>query len=114
MGGKWEEFTFLDMMKAMIKIISSLVKEIRDMILQELFKLVMEQLSPIIALLTNALVLEQLDNYSEAIRDIIRNCPLIWFKFKNQLQDTNLDNVDYADIDIPAEVEKDTPNTNNC
>ena len=114
MGGKWEEFTFLDMMKAMIKIISSLVKEIRDMILQELFKLVMEQLSPIIALLTNALVLEQLDNYSEAIRDIIRNCPFIWFKFKNQLQDTNLDNVDYADIDIPAEVEKDTPNTNNC
>ena len=114
MGGKWEEFTFLDMMKAMIKIISSLVKEIRDMILQELFKLVMEQLSPIIALLTNALVLEQLDNYSEAIRDIIRNCPFIWFKFKNQLQDTNLDNVDYADIDIPTEVEKDTPNTNNC
>ena len=114
MGGKWEEFTFLDMVKAMINIIYSLVKEIRDMILQELFKLVMEMLSPILALLSNALVLEQLDNYAEAIRDIIRNCPFIWFKFKNQLRDTHIDNVDYADIDIPPEEEKDKPNTNNC
>mgnify|MGYP003549043048 FL=1 len=114
MGGKWEEFTFLDMMKAMINIIYSLVKEIRDMILQELFKLVMEMLSPILTLLSKDLVLEQLDNYAETIRDIIRNCPFIWFKFKNQLRDTHIDNVDYADIDIPPEEEKDKPNTNNC
>ena len=107
-------FSFADITKMIRQIITSLVKEVRDLVVQELLKLVMEQLEPIIQMMSSALVLEQMNDYADIINDIIKNCPSIWFKFKNKLQDTTLDNVDYADIDVPTEEEKDKPNTNNC
>ena len=107
-------FSYVDPLKMMRQIITSLVKEVRDLVVQELLKLVMEQLEPIIQMMSSALVLEQMNDYADIINDIIKNCPSIWFKFKNKLQDTTLDNVDYADIDVPTEEEKDKPNTNNC
>ena len=107
-------FSFADITKMIRQIITSLVKEVRDLVVQELLKLVMEQLEPIIQMMSSALVLEQMNDYADIISDIIKNCPSIWFKFKNKLQDTTLDNVDYADIDVPTEEEKDKPNTNNC
>ena len=107
-------FSYVDPLKMMRQIITSLVKEVRDLVVQELLKLVMEQLEPIIQMMSSALVLEQMNDYADIINDIIKNCPSIWFKFKNKLQDTTLDSVDYADIDVPTEEEKDKPNTNNC
>lgn len=107
-------FSFADITKMIRQIITSLVKEVRDLVVQELLKLVMEQLEPIIQMMSSALVLEQMNDYADIINDIIKNCPSIWFKFKNKLQDTTLDSVDYADIDVPTEEEKDKPNTNNC
>ena len=107
-------FSYVDPLKMMRQIITSLVKEVRDLVVQELLKLVMEQLEPIIQMMSSALVLEQMNDYADIINDIIKNCPSIWFKFKNKLQDTTLDNVDYADIDVPTEEKKDKPNTNNC
>ena len=107
-------FSFADITKMIRQIITSLVKEVRDLVVQELLKLVMEQLEPIIQMMSSALVLEQMNDYAEIINDIIKNCPSIWFKFNNKLQDTTLDSVDYADIDVPTEEEKDKPNTNNC
>ena len=107
-------FSFADITKMIRQIITSLVKEVRDLVVQELLKLVMEQLEPIIQMMSSALVLEQMNDYADIINDIIKNCPSIWFKFKNKLQDTTLDNVDYADIDVPTEEEKDKPNINNC
>ena len=107
-------FSFADVTKMIRQIITSLVKEVRDLVVQELLKLVMEQLEPIIQMMSSALVLEQMNDYADIINDIIKNCPSIWFKFKNKLQDTTLDSVDYADIDVPTEEEKDKPNTNNC
>jgi hypothetical protein len=99
MGGKWQKFTMKDLIMAMRQIIVSIVKEVRDLIVQELMKLLLKQLSPIIAMMTNILVREQLENYTEAINDIIRNCPTIWFRFGNMDNETKLDTVDYADID---------------
>jgi len=99
MGGKWQKFTMKDLIMAMRQIIVSIVKEVRDLIVQELMKLLLKQLSPIIAMMANILVREQLENYTEAINDIIRNCPTIWFRFGNMDNETKLDTVDYADID---------------
>ena len=114
MGGTWEKFTLKDLIQALRSIIIAIVKEIRDMVIQELLKLVLKALEPIIQSLSSILLREQLENYSDAILEIVRNCPFIWFSFGNTYQDTKLDTVDYADIDASHTKEGEQPSTNNC
>lgn len=114
MGGTWEKFTLEDLIKAMWSIIQSVVKEVRDLVIQELLKLLLSQLEPIIAMLASILFREQTENYADAIMEIIRNCPFIWFKFGNRDQETKLDTVDYADIDVSEIKGDEKPDLNNC
>lgn len=114
MGGTWEKFTMKDLLEALRVIIMAIVKEIRDMVIQELLKLVLKALEPIIQMLASILLREQLENYSDAILEIIRNCPFIWFRFGHKYEDTKLDTVDYADIDVSHNKEGEQPSTNNC
>lgn len=114
MGGTWEKFTFEDLLKAMVDILVSIIKEVKDLIIQELLKLVLSQLDPIIEMLKTVLLREQLENYADIVMDMIRNCPTIWFKFGNQFEGTKLDTVDYADIDPSSNKEGDEPSTKNC
>lgn len=115
MGGKWQKFSVKDLIKAMKSIIISVIKEVRDLIIQELMKLLLKQLSPIVAVLMSSIVREQLEAYTEAIDEIIRNCPAIWFSFGRSLYDNStLDTVDYADIDTSETKEGDSPKINNC
>ena len=114
MGGTWEKFTFRGLMQALRGIIVSIVKEIRDMVIQELLKLVLKALEPIIQMLGSILIREQLENYADTMLDIVRNCPFIWFQFGNTNQDTKLDVVDYADIDVSHTKEGEQPSTNKC
>ena len=114
MGGTWEKFTMKDLMEALRVIIVAIIKEIRDMVIQELLKLVLKVLEPIIQTIAALLLREQLESYADAILEIIRNCPFIWFRFGNQYQDTKLDTVDYADIDVSHTKEGEQPSTNNC
>jgi len=113
MGGTWEKFRLDDLIKAMWPIIQSLIKEVKDLIIQELLKLLLKQLTPIFEMLSSLLLREQAENYAELIRDIIRNCAF-WFRFKKNDQDTTLDTVDYADIERGEENNEDAPNINNC
>ena len=114
MGGTWEKFTMKDLLEALRSIIVAIIKEIRDMVIQELLKLVLKVLEPIIQTIAAILLREQLESYADAILEIIRNCPFIWFRFGNQDQDTKLDTVDYADIDASHTKEGEQPSTNNC
>ena len=114
MGGTWEKFTMEDLIRAMHTIIVAIIKEIRDLVIQELLKLVLKQLEPIIQMLSSILLREQLENYADAILEIIRNCPFIWFSFGNRDLETKLDTVDYADIDVSHTKEGEQPSTNNC
>jgi len=114
MGGTWEKFTMKDLIEALRAIIVAIIKEIRDMVIQELLKLVLKVLEPIIQTIAALLLREQLESYADAILEIIRNCPFIWFRFGNQDQDTKLDTVDYADIDASHTKEGEQPSTNNC
>ena len=93
--------------------IISLIKEVRDLVIQELLKFVLKQLEPLKEMIESILLREQIENYTEAINDIIRNCPSIWFKFGNQDLQTKLDTVDYADIDVSSTRADDKPN-NKC
>lgn len=114
MGGTWEKFTLKDLIQALRAIIVAIVKEIRDMVIQELLKLVPKALEPIIQMLASILLREQLENYADAILEIIRNSPSIWFRFSNKYKDTKLDTVDYADIDTSHNKEGEQPSTNKC
>lgn len=114
MGGTWEKFTMKDLLEALRSIIVAIVKEIRDMVIQELLKLVLKVLEPIIQTIAAILLREQLESYADAILEIVRNCPFIWFRFGNQYQDTKLDTVDYADIDVSHTKEGEQPSINNC
>jgi hypothetical protein len=114
MGGTWEKFTMKDLLLIMRSLITAIVKEVRDLIIQELLKLVLKQLEPIIQMLSSILLREQLENYADSIMEIIRNCPFIWFTFGNKYEDTKLDTVDYADIDVSHTKEGEQPSTNDC
>lgn len=114
MGGTWEKFTMKDLLEALRVIIMAIVKEIRDMVIQELLKLVLKALEPIIQMLASILLREQLENYADAILEIIRNFPLIWFRFSHKYEDTKLDTVDYADIDASNNKKGEQPSTNKC
>jgi hypothetical protein len=113
MGGSWKAFTMKDLLMSMTNIIVGLVREVRDLVIQELLKFVLEQLEPLIQALESIIVREQIENYTELINDIIRNCPTVWFRFGNLNQETKLDTVDYADIDVSSLKKDITPN-NNC
>lgn len=113
MGGTWKGFSLEDLLRAMSSIITSIIKEVRDLIVQELLKFLLKQLEPIIQLLGSILIREQLEAYADIIQDIIRNCPFIWWSLKNRYADTTLDTVDYADIDA-SETTEDAPLSNNC
>ena len=113
MGGKWEKITMRDLIEAMRSIITAIVEEIRDLIVQELLKLVLKYLEPIVALIHDIVLREQVEAYAEAINEILRNCPFLWFSFGNRDLETKLDTVDYADIDASStNVER--PELNNC
>lgn len=114
MGGTWEKFTMKDLLMALRSIIVAIIKEIRDLVIQELLKLVLKALEPIIQTIAAIILREQLENYADAILEIIRNCPFIWFRFSNKYEDTKLDTVDYADIDVSHNKEGEQPSTNNC
>jgi len=115
MGGTWKKFTVEDLIKAMRSIIEAMVKELRDLLIQELLKLLMKQLHPLIELMGSIVIRERLEYYAEVINDIIKNCPLIWFSFGGGQQlETKLDTVDYADIDVSSTKKGEQPTTNPC
>ena len=113
MGGTWEKFSMRDLIKAMESIIIALVKEIRDLILQQLLQLLMTALQPLIDMLTTMVISEQVESYVSALRSLIEDCPFIWWKFGNKDLETKLDTVDYADIDVSTTTQNEQPK-NKC
>lgn len=113
-GGKWEKFNFSNLFKALQDIIVGIVKEVKDLIIDKLWKLVAIRLDPLITITSDEIIKEQLDSYADVLREIMKYAPYVFHFIGGQRQDTKIDDVDYADIDIPSENNQDTPNTNNC
>ena len=114
MGSTWEMFTLKDLMQAMRSIIISIVKEIQDLILQELLKLLLSIIEPLVSLMASSIAMEQVQAYADLIADILRNCPIIWFDFGNRYSEAKLDTVDYADIDTSNASASQAPLNENC
>ena len=114
MGGTWKKFSGEDVLRAMSSIVMEMVKELKDLLIQELLKLLFSQLEPLKQVLASAIVREKLEYFAQVIDNIIKNCPMIWFKFGNQLLETKLDTVDYADIDVSVTKPDEHPKNNKC
>jgi hypothetical protein len=98
----------------MKNIIVMLVMEVRDLVIEELLKFIMKELMPLKEMMLSAIARERIENYTDTINDIIRNCPFLWFSLGGGVdQDTRLDTVDYADIDY-SKTNKDEKPNNNC
>lgn len=120
MGGKWEKITMRDILQAMDSIIQSVVKEIRDLIVQELYKLVLKYLNPIVEIVHSAIIREQVEDYADAISEILKYASLISSLFSGLFGnsdvdvETTLDTVDYADIDTRVPSDNERPKLDNC
>lgn len=87
-------------------LITSIVKEIRDLILKQLLEFVMTKLSVILAQFSIKLALEQAEDFRRIMRRLLDEC---LFSFTRGDLVSNIDSVYYADI-----TEQSQPNTNKC
>ena len=115
MGSEIGSISFEDVIKSMRSLIVSIVKEVKDAIVQELLKLLIDKLSPIVKLMGDMILQETLGYYRDLMREILAECSfslnLPWMK--NVFENTSTGEVDYADID-KSETIVEKPLTNNC
>jgi hypothetical protein len=89
----WENF-----LKHFDNLIANIVESVKDIIVKELYNFMMQQLKPLLELLISKLALETIKYYKELIQNLILNCiPLLRFGGGDALN-TQIDNVNYADI----------------
>lgn len=88
----WENF-----IKNFQNVLVAIIKQVKDIMVEELFNFVMEKLKPILEIFMSKLALESIQYYKDLIEDLILNCiPSLDFSFgKNS---SVIDNVNYADI----------------
>ena len=87
---EWENF-----INSFENVISSIVRQVKDIIVKELYKFMMDQLKPLLELFIAKLALETIKYYKELIMNLIVNCIPIINLAKSP---TTIDNVNYADI----------------
>lgn len=96
----WEHF-----LNNFQNVIVMIVRQIKDIIIQEMYQFLMDQLKPLIDLFIAKIALETVKNYKDLITNLIENCiPNIGFQF-NKHQSV-IDNVNYADI-VPKQESND-------
>lgn len=104
--------TFEQLKPFLNNILVSVIKQVKDIILELIYSFVIEKLTPLLTLFSLRLVLEQLEAYRELLTNLIEALLKIRINGNNG---TQIDEVRYVDIDPQMEKQKQTPiNTNNC
>jgi hypothetical protein len=85
-------------------IIKNVIKMVKDLLIEMFLEFVIETLKPILELFASKLFLEMLEEYRTLLK-IMLDC-LFWFKTNKIL--TAIDDVNYADIDVPKVAPDDT------
>ena len=107
LGDDGEPLSFEEFLNMIMSVITSIVKEIVDLILQELLQFVLDQLKPLFELLADKILMEQLTYYKDMITLMLKVCK---FNNKKSTDPNRLDEVNYADIDTPPS----TSPSNEC
>ena len=101
------KYNIEDFLKSIEGLITAIVRELVDLILQELLNWCLRILGELLEILKDELIKESLEYYARLIKLLFKAC---WFKASHRAPlDTKLDHVDYADID-----EIDRPQESNC
>lgn len=98
-----------NLMKDLKNLLVSIIKQVKDLLIEEMYNYVMSQLAPILNLFISKLALETIKAYKDLITDLIKNC-IPSLSFGGNTEGINIDNINYADI-VPKE---NNPVKNNC
>lgn len=111
MGETSEEYPDIEtLLKQLASMITAIIAEIMEVIIAEIMSFLMKKIGEILAKLAAMLSLEQLTFYKELIEKLIKACSFSFPLFGHRANlDTQIDVVQYADIDIV-----DTPKTDEC
>ena len=102
MGGEanslksWEDF-----LKNFQNVLFNIIRQVKDIIVEELYKFVMDQIKPLIELVISKIALETVRYYKDLIEQLIKDC-IPNFSLPNFSTNTSIDNVNYADITTEA------------
>lgn len=94
----WEDF-----MKNFQNVLFNIIKQVKDIIVEELFKFVMAQLKPLLELMIAKIALETVMYYKELIEQLLLDCIPTFSIPKINRSNMVIDNVNYADITTEAE-----------
>jgi hypothetical protein len=107
MGQDYTKYNIEDFLKSIEGLLVSIVRELRDLILQKLLDWCIRILTELNLRAMELIVKEQLEYYSRLMKLLFKACS---FKVSHRKAlDSELDKVDYADID-----EIDKPKEDNC
>lgn len=110
--------TFDDITPFFMNILASVVKAIKNMIVEMLYSWVIEKLTPLLTLFSLRIVMEQLEAYKKLVQDMLIACMGAYKQLNfggNKRKGSGIDEVNYVDIDPELEKIKQTPVSNtNC
>lgn len=93
----WEDF-----LRKFQNVIFNIIKQVKDIIVEELYKFVMDKLKPLLELMISKIALETVMYYKELIEQLLFKCiPKI--NLPKNGSNMVIDNVNYADITTEAE-----------
>lgn len=101
----WENF-----LKKFENVIVETIKQIKEIILQQLLALVLEKLTPLLSLFVSKLLLETINDYVVLLKQLVNMCGLGWLTGSGNKNVLAIDNVNYADI-VPTQV---APKNDDC
>lgn len=91
-------------------LITSMVKQLYDIIMKELIRFLMDEIRPLINLMIEKLLLERIRFYIELLKKLISLTKMFYNAFNSNKPKSVIDNVNYADI-VPKQNE---PETQTC
>ena len=103
-----------EILKYIVKVIPSIIIQIKDMINEMLYSWVIEKLTPILTIFTLRVIGEQIEAYKKLIIDMLTACAG-FSGFTLPSNNSGIGNVDYVDIDAAKEEIKQTAiSKTNC
>lgn len=103
-----------EILKYIVKVIPSIIIQIKDMINEMLYSWVIEKLTPILTIFTLRVIGEQIEAYKKLITDMLTACAG-FSGFTLLSNNSGIGNVDYVDIDAAKEEIKQTAiSKTNC
>ena len=102
---EWKKF-----LKNFKNVLIQTIKQVKEIILQQLLTWVMEKLTPLLAIFASKLLLETINDYIALLKNLTSLCGLRGGSGIGTNNITDIDNVNYADI-VPTQI---APNNDKC